>query len=101
VFTSDERLAAHLGEGTPATWIKFTQLINAWPHESLSFAVNPGTPIGATLPGAQIVALAAWAAGEGLTDDPVEPEPPKPVREIHRSSTPPAPTGPIIMQKTI
>jgi hypothetical protein len=103
VFTSAELLAKHLGDEVSAAWIKFTQLINAWPGESMSFAVNPGTPIGATLPGAQIVALAAWAVGEGLTDDPPEPEPvvaPEP--EARRSAPPPpAPIGPIVMQKTI
>jgi hypothetical protein len=102
VFTSAEALNQHLGEDSPATWVKFTQLINAWPRESLSFAVNPGTPIGATLPGSQIVALAAWAAGEGLTDEQPEPEQPAVTPEPPRRSSPPPPTtGPVVMQKTI
>ncbi|MGC9668210.1 SseB family protein [Planosporangium sp. 12N6] len=102
VFTSAERLRAHLGEDRPADWIKFTQLINAWPREALSFAVNPGTPIGATLPGSQVVALAAWAAGEGLTDERPEPEAPAPEPEPPRpESTPSPPVGPVVMQKTI
>jgi hypothetical protein len=103
MFTSAELLAKHVTEEVPATWVKFTQLINAWPNESLAFTVNPGTPVGATLPGSQIVALAAWATGEGLTDDPPEPEreaPPEP--EARRSAPPPPePVGPIVMQKTI
>ena len=70
VFTSPERVAAHLGPGRVTAEIKFTQLIRGWPDESLSFAVNPGTRIGATLPGAQIVALASWAEEMGLTDEP-------------------------------
>jgi YD repeat-containing protein len=102
VFTSAERLSEHLGEDFPATWIKFTQLINAWPQESLAFSVNPGTPIGATLPGSQIVALAAWATDEGLNDEQPEAEPaasmPEPPR---RGSAPPPSTGPVVMQKTI
>ncbi|MDT5037920.1 MAG: hypothetical protein QOE03_3105 [Micromonosporaceae bacterium] len=103
LFTSAELLATHVTEETPATWVKFTQLINAWPNESLALTVNPGTPVGATLPGAQIVALAAWATGEGLTDDPPEPEPQaQPEPEARRSAPPPPePTGPIVMQKTI
>src|SRR5262249_3186280 len=96
--TSNEMLGRHLGEDVPATWIKFTQLIHAWPDESLSFAVNLGTPIGATLPGSQIVALASWADEVGLTDERPEPAPaPEPARR----SAPPQPTGPIVMQKTI
>ncbi|HEV7896495.1 MAG TPA: SseB family protein [Planosporangium sp.] len=102
VFTSSERLTAHLGQDTPATWIKFTQLINAWPRDTLSFAVNPGTPIGATLPGSQIVALATWAVGEGLTDEQPEPEAPAPTPEPpRRTSAPPPSIGPVVMQKTI
>ena len=102
VFTSPELLAAHIGEDVRRRRIKFAQLINAWPDESLSFAVNPGTPVGATLPGAQIVALATWAAGEGLTDDPVEPGTAEAVaRDPPHARPRAAPTGPIIMQKTI
>ena len=48
----------------------FVQLIGAWPDDDVAFAVNPGTPVGATLPGAQIVALASWAAEVGLRDEP-------------------------------
>jgi hypothetical protein len=102
VFTSAERLSQHFGEDSPGTWVKFTQLINAWPDDTLSFAVNPGTPIGATLPGSQIVALATWAAGEGLTDDQPEPEAPAPTPEPpRRGSAPPPSNGPVVMQKTI
>src|SRR4030095_2727531 len=75
VFTSAEMLQRHLGEAVAATWVKFTQLIHAWPAEALSFAVNPGTPIGATLPGGQIVALASWADEVGLTAEPTEATP--------------------------
>jgi hypothetical protein len=98
VFTSTEMLQRHLGDGTPATWVKFTQLIHAWPDEALSFAVNPGTPIGATLPGGQIVALASWADEVGLTDEPAEQAPePEPARTTGGGPAP----GPVVMQKTI
>ena len=70
VFTSAERMAEHLPTGAAALTTKFVQLIRAWPDESWSFAVNPGTPVGATLPGGQIKALAAWAAEVGLSDEP-------------------------------
>jgi hypothetical protein len=102
VFTSTERLHQYLGEEAPATWVKFTQLINAWPDELMSFAVNPGTPIGATLPGSQLVALATWAADEGLTDERPEPQASTATPEPFApgSATPP-PNASVMMQKTI
>lgn len=74
VFTSPERLSEHrparLGADLSSVSLRFVQLIGAWPSEDISFAINPGSPVGATLPGSQIVALAAWAAEVGLRDDP-------------------------------
>ncbi|HKT00378.1 MAG TPA: SseB family protein, partial [Rugosimonospora sp.] len=99
VFTSYERMAERLPTDTPALTTKFVQLIRVWPDESWSFAVNPGSPVGATLPGGQIQALAAWAAEVGLSDEPsVEFEP------IDRPKPPPA--GPVaeravVMQKPV
>nr|WP_205863449.1 SseB family protein [Planosporangium thailandense] len=102
VFTSDERLREHLGDDSPASWVRFTQLISSWPGEGLWFAVNPGSPIQATLPGVQILTLATWAAGEGLTDERPEPEVPAAEPEpLHHSITPPPAPGPVLMQKTI
>jgi hypothetical protein len=71
VFTSTERLGEYLTEpantvSVNTVSVKFIQLIRSWPDPAWSFAVNPGTPVGATLPGAQIVALASWAADVGL-----------------------------------
>jgi hypothetical protein len=74
VFTSPERLGEHMTEPMQTVAVKFVQLIRAWPDPTWSFAVNPGTPVGATLPGAQIIALANWAAEVGLGVEPeVEP----------------------------
>jgi hypothetical protein len=70
VFTSPQRLTDHLGPETPSVATKFVHLIRVWPEDAWSFAVNPGTPVGATLPGGQIRALATWAAEVGLTDEP-------------------------------
>jgi hypothetical protein len=70
VFTSTERITEYLGAGVDTVSVKFIQLIGEWPDDSWSFAVNPGTPVGATLPGAQIRALATWATEVGLTDQP-------------------------------
>ena len=99
VFTSTERMTEYLGAETDVVEAKFVQLISAWPDESWSFAVNPGTPVGATLPGVQIKALAVWAAEVGLTDQPAveEGQPEMPV-----AGTEPEPAQrPVVMQKAI
>jgi hypothetical protein len=74
VFTSPERLSeygqARFGPDISSMSMRFIELIGAWPSAKIQFAINPGTPVGATLPGSQIVALAAWAAEVGLRDDP-------------------------------
>jgi hypothetical protein len=96
IFTSPERMTEFMGDGVVAVTAKFVQLIRFWPDANWAFAVNPGTPVGATLPGAQIKALAVWAADVGLTadDDLVEVEEPEP-------PAPPPSTSTIIMQKPI
>lgn len=68
-YTSLERLSGRLGTDASGGWARFTTLISMWPGDHLSFAVNPDTPVGATLPGNEVVALASWAAKMGLTDD--------------------------------
>lgn len=105
VFTSAERMAEYLDKGTETVTVKFVRLINSWPKENWSFAVNPGTPVGAKLPGAQIVALASWAAEVGLSsgdDEPVVAAAPK----EEAPAPDPAPAAvdaalPTMMQKTI
>jgi hypothetical protein len=106
VFTSPDRLADHLTEPVETVAVKFVQLIRKWPDPSWSFAVNPGTPVGAKLPGAQIIALASWAAEVGLRDEgEAEQSEPAPVEEPRpRSAYAPAkedPGRPTMMQKTI
>jgi hypothetical protein len=103
VFTSPDRLADHYPEPVRTVGVRFHHLINNWPDESWAFAVNPGSPVGAKLPGAQIVALASWATEAGLGADPVEREPvPAPVAP---APEPRPDTGgavrQIIMQKTV
>lgn len=103
VFTSPDRLAEHHAEPVHTRSMKFFQLIRDWPDPEWAFAVNPGTPVGATLPGAQVVALAAWAAEAGLGSDdgpdeetdvdrPARPGPSRPA-EVRQQ--------PIVMQKTV
>jgi len=98
LFTSPERMAEFFPGPVNSIEVKFLQLIKAWPGVSWSFAVNPGSPVGAKLPGAQIVALASWAADVGLGEDSAEERAPvapqvQPVRDDGRKHT--------VMQKTI
>jgi hypothetical protein len=102
VFTSRDRLGDHLAEAPEAIPVKFVQLIKAWPDPSWSFAVNPGTPVGATLPGSQIVALASWAAEVGLgADEAEEPAPAEEPAAPPQQPARPSGDGPTVMQKSI
>ncbi len=96
VFTSPERMKEFMGDGVAAVTAKFVQLIRVWPDIKWKFAVNPGAPVGATLPGIQVKALAAWAADVGLTADEPDAEP-----EEAAPSGPAPSTSTIIMQKPI
>lgn len=73
VFTSAERLADYgqdrFGSDMSTMSMRFIELIEAWPSPRIQFAINPGSPVGTTLPGSQIVALASWAAEVGLRHD--------------------------------
>ncbi|MGS2613761.1 SseB family protein [Micromonospora sp. LZ34] len=104
VYTSPERLADHTDASVETVRVRFVQLIRRWPDEAWSFAVNPGTPVGAKLPGEQIVGLANWAAEVGLGDDESEPEAPQAPPPAERTRyTPPAadPARPVVMQKAV
>jgi SseB protein N-terminal domain len=105
VFTSEERLRDHVGEGAETISVKFVQLIRQWPDEQWSFSVNPGSPVGAKLPGAQIVALANWADEVGLSaesaaDGGAE-EAATPSSSGGSAARAGAAPGPMIMQKVI
>lgn len=115
VYTSPERLADHTAGTVETIRVRFVQLIQRWPDRSWSFAVNPGSPIGTTMPGEQIVGLANWAAEVGLGADGPEPEPgPEPAatasapvdspatadRPRYRPPSPDA-TCPVLMQKAV
>jgi hypothetical protein len=83
VFTSAERLADYgqdrFGSDMSTMSVSFIELIEAWPSPRIQFAINPETPVGTTLPGSQVVALASWAAEVGLRhDSPSEVAPRKP-----------------------
>ncbi|GAA0437514.1 hypothetical protein GCM10009531_29660 [Actinoplanes capillaceus] len=103
VFTSKDRLSEHFGEPTRTVGVRFYELIRNWPDPAWSFAVNPGTPVGAKYPGAQIIALANWATEAGLGAEPAE----SPVTETPTTPVPaPEPASDeaqqaTVMQKTI
>ncbi|WP_374539047.1 SseB family protein, partial [Micromonospora aurantiaca (nom. illeg.)] len=101
VYTSPERLAEHTEGRIETVRVKFVQLIRRWPDVAWSFRVNPGSPVGATYPGEQVLALANWAAEVGLGDDP---EPAAAPQSAERQR-PEAPTTtadrPVTMQKAI
>ncbi|WP_327007009.1 hypothetical protein OHA72_06850 [Dactylosporangium sp. NBC_01737] len=104
VFTAAERLADRLGADAQGSWIKFTRLIRNWPPgDQLAFAVNPDSPIGAVLPGTEVVQLATWAAELGLGVD--EPEAPTaaatPAQQPRPTFEPQVSSGPLLMQKPI
>lgn len=69
VYTSFERLAEQAGGEVPTIEIRFIQLIRAWPDESWTLVVNPGTPITTTLPGQHLAGLASSAAEFGLDEN--------------------------------
>ncbi|MFC8618541.1 SseB family protein [Micromonospora purpureochromogenes] len=105
VHTSPERLADHCPEPVETVEVRFVQLIRRWPDEVWSFAVNPGSPIGAKLPGEQIVGLANWAAEVGLGDE-AETEPEKvaveePAERPRYAPQVADPTRPVTMQKAV
>ncbi|MEU4677563.1 SseB family protein [Micromonospora sp. NPDC023737] len=104
VYTSPERLAERVGDDVETAQFKFVQLIRRWPDEAWSFAVNPGTPVGAKLPGEQIIALANWAAEVGLGDDVEAEEPAAPAEPATGPRTTPKPVDPsrpVMMQKAV
>ncbi|SCL47299.1 SseB family protein [Micromonospora yangpuensis] len=104
VHTSPERLTDHHTVTVETVLVKFVQLIRCWPEEDWSFAVNPGTPIGAKLPGEQIVGLANWAAEVGLGDDAGAEEPvavEEPASRPRNAAPPVDPNAPVVMQKAV
>ncbi|WP_431878692.1 SseB family protein [Micromonospora marina] len=101
VYTSPERLAEHTEGRIETVRVKFVQLIRRWPDVAWSFRVNPGSPVGATYPGEQVLALANWAAEVGLGDDPEPASAPQPA-ERQRPEVPTiAANRPVTMQKVI
>lgn len=67
LFTSGDRLVERYGD-VPFARVEALAVIRDWPDLSLTLTLNPGTPVGASLPGPEVRALAEWAAEIGLID---------------------------------
>jgi SseB protein N-terminal domain len=100
-YTSLERMVGRLGPAATGGWARFTTLISLWPGDHVSFAVNPDTPVGATLPGNEVVALASWAAKMGLTEDIGPDADPADRRDSERVDDAEQLEEPLVMQKSI
>jgi len=67
VFTSPTRMSRRLG---PCDFVKvtFVRVARNWPDRSYSLAINPGTEVGANMPGTQMSTLISWAGKKGLIE---------------------------------
>jgi hypothetical protein len=99
VFTSRDRLADHHDAPTRTISARFYELISNWPDPAWSFAVNPGSPVGAKYPGPQVIALASWAAEAGLNAEPAGERAPAAVPAPQRVSD--TAQHATVMQKTV
>lgn len=85
VFTSVERYEDCLGGhdlDIPVVTMDFIAVLRQWPGDDHRLAVNPGSPIGITLPGERVPQLVAYAEDlvrRRLGADSVPPPPPPPV----------------------
>ena len=94
-FTTQVRLAARYGD---RRYIRatFARVAQHWPGTEYSLYVNPGTEVGANMPGPQVTALLAWARTKGLIEAAHEME-----SQAHRSTAKPEPSAPEMMQKVV
>ncbi|WP_415645601.1 SseB family protein [Stackebrandtia soli] len=66
-FTSPARLAARYGD-RPFVKTTFSRVASQWPGLEYSLYVNPGTEVGANMPGPQVTTLLTWARTQGLIE---------------------------------
>ncbi|MFD0556801.1 hypothetical protein FB566_2051 [Stackebrandtia endophytica] len=94
-FTTQVRLAARYGD---RRYIRatFARVAQHWPGTEYSLYVNPGTEVGANMPGPQVTALLTWAKTKGLIEAAHEME-----SQANRSSGKPEPAAPEMMQKVV
>ncbi|TDC78361.1 hypothetical protein E1285_37540 [Actinomadura sp. 7K507] len=104
VFTSLVRLREVLPESR-FVYADFRELIGVWPREDWTMLLNPGTRIGASLRGDQVLALSEWALRVGLVQGRQEVPLPPPRREAAPQMPPDdvddRVLSPSIMQKVV
>ena len=66
-FTTQVRLAARYGD-RPFIRTTFARVAEHWPGLEYSLYVNPGTEVGANMPGPQVETLVTWAQTKGLIE---------------------------------
>ncbi|GAA4916789.1 hypothetical protein LX16_4001 [Stackebrandtia albiflava] len=66
-FTTQVRLAARYGD-RPYVRTTFARVAEHWPGLEYSLYVNPGTEVGANMPGPQVATLVTWARSKGLIE---------------------------------
>ncbi|HIV58016.1 MAG TPA: hypothetical protein H9902_08670 [Candidatus Stackebrandtia faecavium] len=64
-FTTSVRLTARYGD-MPYVKTTFARLAKEWPGVEYSLYVNPGTEVGANMPGPQVTTFVKWADAKGL-----------------------------------
>ncbi|BCJ27683.1 SseB family protein [Actinocatenispora sera] len=67
VFTSQERMRERVG-AAPYAVVPFVLIVEHWPHREWYLALNPDTPVSATVDGDQIAELAEWARRTHLAE---------------------------------
>jgi hypothetical protein len=95
VFTSVDRYEECLGGrdlDIPVVTLDFISVLRQWPDDDHRLAVNPGSPIGITLPGERVRHLVAYAeqlVRRRLGGDPESPPPVPPVAPFGGVEPPP------------
>ena len=100
-FTTRVRLTSRYGERRFVR-TTFARVAEHWPGLEYSLYVNPGTEVGANMPGPQVETLVEWARTKGLIEAAYEME----RRESPRAAAPaepaaPEPPAPQMMQKVV
>ncbi|MFI0351290.1 SseB family protein [Actinomadura sp. 9N407] len=98
VFTSLVRLREVLPESR-FVYADFRELIGSWPRSEWAMLLNPGTRIGASLRGDQVLALSEWAVRVGLVQ--ARPEVPNPPPSQQPPPAPAAPPAPAPADATV
>ncbi|HZE39073.1 MAG TPA: hypothetical protein VE172_09715, partial [Stackebrandtia sp.] len=94
-FTTQNRLVARYGDQNQIR-TTFGRLVAQWPGIEYSLYVNPGTEVGANIPGPQVTTLVTWARTQGLLQAALEMEASNPPPTVR-----PQAAQPEVMQKVL